>query len=236
VSEPQRALEPLPPGSPEQWAALGRGWWDGQRWLNAPGGAPLVSEAQPAETLPTNVPGPPPTISPDGRFYSEAGQWHPMPAVQSTVSESHEEELEAPMRANRVGPAILLAGAVLSVIGCFLPWLRATAPLVGTVTKSGLSGDGLVVLAIAGVAALLGIAMLATGKTGWVPALVGVALASLTLVIVAIDYSDISGRVAKLTSGPVPFAAEVGEGLYLVGFGAIVWAVGSFVSFVRPQS
>src|SRR5262245_20666262 len=55
-----------------------------------------------------------------------------------------------------VAPWVVIAAAAAIAIGSFLPWATVSAPLVGTISKSGVQGgDGIVSLVGAGVLALL---------------------------------------------------------------------------------
>jgi hypothetical protein len=40
------------------------------------------------------------------------------------------------------GATVTTLGGLLIVLGSFLPWLTATAPLIGTITVNGLQGGG----------------------------------------------------------------------------------------------
>jgi hypothetical protein len=56
-----------------------------------------------------------------------------------------------------------LAGGIGLIVGSFLPWVTATAVLIGTVSVSGMSGDGIFTLATGGVVALVGALALTRG-------------------------------------------------------------------------
>lgn len=218
----QPAQVPLPNAAPtSQWPARGAYFWDGAQWLTGPGGVPVSSLNDLEDGPPAQVLGQGPTLSPDGKFYWDGERWQQMVVASQPASFQL-----------RLGPVVVLVGASLGVIGCFLPWLRASGPFVGTVTRNGLNGDGLVILGASAIAAVLSVVML-TKAPNWFLPLVVLALAGLTFFVVATDYGDISGRVTRLTSGDVKFVAEIGEGIYLAGFGAMVWAAGALLSLPR---
>ena len=78
-------------------------------------------------------------------------------------------------------PLILaLAGAVLLVIGAFLPWITATIPLAGSFARSGMEGgDGWLVLGLATAPAAFGYQAWAgkAGRRAWLTPLVAGVLA-----------------------------------------------------------
>jgi hypothetical protein len=59
------------------------------------------------------------------------------------------------------GATMTLLGGVLIVLGSFLPWLTATAPLVGTMSRNGMEGgDGIITLILGVVTILIGVTQL----------------------------------------------------------------------------
>jgi hypothetical protein len=171
-------------------------------------------------------PPPPPKVSDDGKFYWDGERWVPMPdepAVQPSK----------PLP-NRVGAGLVIAGAAMAVIGCFLPWISATAPFIGTVTRDAISSpDGQVIAGIAAVSALVGV-IAWVRRVGLVVPIVLLVAAAIDMWAFVIDYQDISGRVQSL-SGNNLIVAEVGVGVYLTGLGVVVWAVGAVVSFRQKR-
>ena len=135
---------------------------------------------------------------------------------------------------NRVGAGLVIAGAAMAVIGCFLPWISATAPFIGTVTRDAISSpDGQVIAGIAAVSALVGV-IAWVRRVGLVVPIVLLVAAAIDMWAFVIDYQDISGRVQSL-SGNNLIVAEVGVGVYLTGLGVVVWAVGAVVSFRQKR-
>ena len=110
-----------------------------------------------------------PRISEDGRFYWDGQAWKLMPAAQDGTAVSRSSGL------------LMLGGAALVVVGSFLPWITATAPFVGTVSRSLMDGgsDGVILDTLAGVVLFMGLAMTLRGPTR-----LGGGLAILTLILV----------------------------------------------------
>lgn len=114
-----------------------------------------------------------------------------------------------------------VVAAVLAGIGTVLPWVTASDPLIGTVSRSGLVGvsEGLTIL----VAAIVGlIGMLIRTYTGAVAAgiagLVGLALA-------IYDYANVSTLVATLG---LPGEGGPGVGMYVSMIGGATLAAIAF--------
>jgi len=117
------------------------------------------------------------------------------------------------MRRNRlIGGFTVIAGACLVLAGSILPWAKLETVL-GSVTKSGTRGDGVITL-IAGIIILvMGILVLAVEKYGF--ALVIAALGGIGCSLVAIiDLADLANRTAGVNTefGSI----KAGAGIYLV--------------------
>src|SRR5205823_1570587 len=90
-----------------------------------------------------------------GRPPTPAGpQWAPPPSPRPATSAPQ----PATALAGREGVVVVLLGALGLAVGSFLPWLTATAPFVGTISRSGLDGggDGILTLIAGIVVGLLG--------------------------------------------------------------------------------
>ena len=171
-------------------------------------------------------PPPPPRLSPDGKFYWDGERWVPMPDEPSA--------LPAKPLPNRIGAGLVIGGAALAVIGCFLPWISATAPFIGTVTRDAISSpDGEVIASIAGISALVGVVVWVR-RVGLVVPIALLVAAAIDMWVFVIDYQDLSGRIQGL-SGNNLIVAEIGVGAYLTGFGVVTWAVGAVVSFRQKR-
>ena len=144
------------------------------------------------------------------------------------------------------GGVIIVIGGSLAALGSFLPWLSASAPLVGTVTKSGLDGggDGIITLILGVILALAGVAHVAQAG----PARVAAAAAffvSLGLGLIAFKgLADVSVRETlmrvQLALEDNMFADAVsvsaGMGLYVVIIGAVFGVVGAVVALRTQRS
>jgi hypothetical protein len=157
-------------------------------------------------------------MSPDGRLYWDGQGWKPVGG--SSVPS-----------ANRAAGLTVIAGGALMLIGIFLPWLSATLPFVGTITRSLMDGggDGWVLLGLAGLVIVLGLAMAIRDPQKWAAALAVLPLA-IGMAVVVIDYNDVSGRVQNLAAGSVPVLASVGPGPYMSGFGVLIAAIGTCIA------
>jgi hypothetical protein len=163
----------------------------------------------------------PPQVSADGNFYWDSERWVPMPQAVPV----------APTKPvpNHTAAGLVIVGAAMAVIGCFLPWLSATAPFIGTVTRDAISSpDGEVIAAVATVCALIGIVMWAR-RVGFVVPIVLLIAAAIAMWTVVADYQDINSRVQAVNSTSI--VAEVGVGVYLTGLGVIIWAIGAVAGF-----
>ncbi|MBN2025378.1 MAG: zinc ribbon domain-containing protein [Actinobacteria bacterium] len=117
------------------------------------------------------------------------------------------------MHNNRlIGGLIILAGASLVIAGSILPWAKLET-MLGSVTKSGTRGDGVITL-IAGVIILvMGILVLAVEKYRFALALAAIGGFGCSLVAI-IDLVDLANRTAGVNS---EFASvKAGAGIYLV--------------------
>jgi hypothetical protein len=124
-------------------------------------------------------------------------------------------------------------------IGAFLPWLTATAPFVGTISRSLMSGaDGVVLVAVGVLGGFCGLALLLPGsaKAARVFAIVSLLLVLLALGTVVVDYGDVSGRVANAMASSSFISAEVGPGPYVAGIGILAWVVGGLMALFGRHS
>lgn len=118
-----------------------------------------------------------------------------------------------------------LAAGIGLIVGSFLPWVTATAVPIGTVSISGMSGDGIFTLATGGVVALVGALALTRGVRvgGLVAAFVALAIAG---VVAGIDFNNVSNGVAEANTSSFGFAS-VGIGLWLIMASVVVGLVGA---------
>jgi hypothetical protein len=109
------------------------------------------------------------------------------------------------------------------VVGSFLPWITATLPLVGTVSRNGVDGggDGLISLGLGIAIAVLGLAFMSAASWPKRPdILVGIG-GGLAIVGAIVEYQNVTSRI----SGLPPMAqglGNVGSGIYVIGAGGIL--------------
>lgn len=150
---------------------------------------------------------------------------------------------------------VLLGAGIAGILGSFLPWGTVTAPIVGSMTVSGVDGaDGWITAALA--AAITAIA--GVRAAGRLPAVAGTAAgivaAGFGLILAAIGgwkIFDLNTRFdelkAQLPAGDDPFGitsaltdavhVSVGAGLWLLTAAGIVAAVGGvLLTLARPNT
>ena len=163
-----------------------------------------------------------PRVSADGKFFWDGQAWKPMPAAPAAA---------APV--NRAPGLVILAGGIIIVIAPFFPWLSATAPFVGTISRSLMDGggDGVILLVVGAAVAALGGFAAARGPQKWVGVLALIPLAISGLVSI-LDYSDVSGRVSNATAASDLIIASVGPGPFVAGFGIVIGAIGAVMALI----
>jgi hypothetical protein len=122
------------------------------------------------------------------------------------------------------------------IFGSFLPWLTVTAPLIGTISRSGLDGggDGVITLALGVVTVLIGAARLMSTSmaTLWYRASIITGLIVGATAIYA--NSQVQDRIAQAKDAAGEFAgllvANTGAGLWTLGIGAALAIVGGMVT------
>jgi hypothetical protein len=127
-------------------------------------------------------------------------------------------------------------GGLLMIFGSFLPWLTVTAPLIGTISRSGLDGggDGVITLALGIVTVLIGMArlMAATMPTLLYRASIITGLVAGATAIYA--NSQVQDRIAQAKDAAGEFAgllvANTGAGLWTLGIGAALAIIGGMVT------
>ena len=159
--------------------------------------------------------------------------WAPAAASATVATQAPAAAPIAGGRPMEWGGVVILIAGCLAILGSFLPWIQATAALVGTVTRSGLEGgDGLITIALGIVIALLGIAIAARSGSGRT-ARIGALVCAIVLGIVAlIDISDVNKRLAGLNSTVV--LGSLGVGLIVVAFAAVLTVIGALLP--RPHT
>jgi hypothetical protein len=129
----------------------------------------------------------------------------------------------------------LFAGAAAIVVGAFLPWVTLTAPLVGTVTRSGIewSSDAGVNAAIGACAFAMGVRA-AGGLRIW-GRIVVVVMAAAVMAATTFHLSDISERVNKVSAQTNLAVASVGFGIWVTIGGVCALILGAASVPKRPK-
>ena len=190
---------------------------------------------QPAPTPEvSSQPAAPPQLSPDGKFYWDGQRWVPMPAAAAPAT----PVAPAKPGANRLAGGMVLAGGAIAIVGCFLPWISASAFVV-TISKDGISSpDGQIIAGLATFSVLFGLLMLAR-RVGLVVPIVVLLLAAVAMWVVSADYGDLNNRVASLTNSSnstVTVVAQIGPGIYATGLGILIWGLDALAGFKRSGS
>jgi len=164
-----------------------------------------------------------PRVSADGKFYWDGQAWKPLAAPPAVA-------------VNRAPGLVILVAGLIVVIAPFFPWLSASAPFVGTITRSLMDGggDGVILLIVgAGVAAIGGLAA-ARGAEKWM-GIITFLLVIVAALVSGLDYGDVSGRVSKATAASDLILASVGPGPFVAGFGVLVGAVGAVIALAAGR-
>lgn len=146
-------------------------------------------------------------------------------------------ESQAPQSLERGTPAIagavlIILGGLLIALGSFLPWITATAPFIGTVSRSGLDGggDGILTLIAGVIAVALGVGRLTTSG---MPAFFQVSAIIVGLIagaVVFVNHSDLSMRVDSFAGeGGGLGTASIGVGFWTIVVGTAFTVVGGVV-------
>jgi hypothetical protein len=129
-------------------------------------------------------------------------------------------------------------GGLLIVLGSFLPWLTATAPFVGTISRNGMEGgDGIITLILGVVVTILiGVSQLTATR---MPALLqrsSIVTGVITGAVAIYDYVEVQRRIEDVKEQSELISASVGAGIWTLIVGAILAIVGGVVVRNVPKS
>jgi hypothetical protein len=165
----------------------------------------------------------------DVRTQPAAGPATPPPIVASAQGTA-----AAAVSGSPVVPWLFFGGAAAVVVGSLLPWAEVTAPFIGTVTKSGTDGDG--VLTLIGALVIAGLGFLAFGSRRSRGAIIGsLVVAGLIALVAVVDMVDVSSRIADVEDQDLAVSASIGIGLWVVLLGAGVAIVGCVLRLTGPK-
>lgn len=131
---------------------------------------------------------------------------------------------------------LIFGGAIGLVLGSFLPWIKATAPLVGTISRTGTdgAGDGWLLVGLGVLTVILAWPFLTqhrlrTGQS------IGITVVGLAAIVVAVwDAVDVLRRVSDIQSSGSGIAS-VGPGMFLVTAGAIAIFMGGAWEWIESR-
>jgi hypothetical protein len=125
---------------------------------------------------------------------------------------------------------MLLAGAVLVIVGSFLPWAKVIAVFLGEVTVNGVDGgDGYFAIGLSVPLIVFALRKLSSGArvpTGW----------ALTISVILVGFSvlelgDASNKITKANSDAEGFGhVSIGAGLWVLLAGAVLALVGTIMA------
>lgn len=148
------------------------------------------------------------------------------------VIEHHEGRNAEDPQINKAGYFLAAGGAALLALACFLPWITASAPFIGTISRNGMDNGGDGVWLLVGAVAVFAIAMWGafTGREnaasiGWIYMALGV----ITFVVGVLEKNDVTDRIATATSASSLIVASTGTGIWLIFVAGALVAVGGFL-------
>ncbi len=141
------------------------------------------------------------------------------------VPQSHDVPLTA---------LITIAPGAMLVIGSLLPWTTATFASIGTVTRSGLAGFGIVTLILGLIVVAGGLGML-TERRSSIARIVAVTTAVAAAYVASVSFTTAQALVESVNLDEFA-VASIGIGLLLVVVGAIGSVIGAGGNFVNNLS
>jgi hypothetical protein len=134
------------------------------------------------------------------------------------------------------GATMTLLGGVLIVLGSFLPWLTATAPLVGTISRNGMEGgDGIITLILGVVTILIGVTELTATSLPTLLQRSPIVTGAITVIVAVINYLNVQQRIEDVREESELIAASVGAGIWTLVVGAVSAIVGGVLVRKLPK-
>lgn len=157
----------------------------------------------------------------DGAAWTERFRPIPDAAPPTTLALPADDD-----RRRRAGPWLMFGGAAAVAVGCFLPWVKASAPLMGSITVSGVDngGDGTIFLVLAAV--LAAVVYRAQGAPSRAKQLAAAGLVGIIGAGLLFEANSVSDRLAAAAAASDLISTSYGSGLVLMGAGVIAAVVG----------
>jgi hypothetical protein len=134
------------------------------------------------------------------------------------------------------GATMTLIGGVLIVLGSFLPWLTATAPLVGTISRNGMEGgDGVITLILGVVTILIGVTQLTATNLPTLLQRSPIVTGAITGIVAVSNYLNVQQRIEDVREESELIAASVGAGIWTLVVGAVLAVVGGVLVRKLPK-
>lgn len=128
-------------------------------------------------------------------------------------------------------------GGLLIILGSFLPWLTATAPFVGTITRNGMEGgDGIITLILGVITILIGVSQLTATRLPTLLQRSSIATGVITGIVAAFNYLEVQRRIEDANEQTELVAASVGSGIWTLVVGAVLAIVGGVLLRNVPKS
>jgi hypothetical protein len=134
------------------------------------------------------------------------------------------------------GATMTLLGGVLIVLGSFLPWLTATVPLIGTISRNGMEGgDGIITLILGVVTILIGVTQLTATNLPTLLQRSPIVTGAITAIVAVINYLNVQQRIEGVRQESELIAASVGAGIWTLVVGAVLAIVGGVLIRKLPK-
>ncbi len=174
----------------------------------------------------------------DGKWYPP--EQRPAPPTAPPPPGTPQPQGPALVDTPRSRPAarwLLAAGAALVILGAPLPWAEVSAPFVGTLTKSGTEGDGVITLILGFALVGLGAPAIFGGKRLKIGLGLGaLVVAVLVLLVAVVDIVDVQDIVNDIEAEGAVATASVGIGLWLTAIGGALAFAGAAVALVKRSA
>ncbi len=202
-------------------------WWDGSAWT-----ADVVALAE-------NLPAPRPPRPPTAATGPATAVARTPTAGARPVPRRHAAPAGSGGGAQGWVPgavALLVAGgAVLLVVGAIQPWVRATAPGVGPVTRLGTDTRAGWLIMLAGViVALESGRWLQQHRASRAGAVVALAAALGTAVVAVLTFTHLAAEVATLPGATGAVTRTAGTGVPLIAAGCVAVFSGAVAAALQP--